>query len=311
MSLVKIPFISIYYVSIYVLLNLSLSAGAATLDEQICSNEKIQKLDLTSAEPQLLLREPLYGVTVDSVDHLNYIVRSLRSLPRMPTTRIVFDEFVPAKNYKKAVNEISRASYVMGEILDSSAMSQYSWQEYRDRVIEYLEVLGPKVHIWEIGNEVNGEWLGDPSHVVKKVQTAYDLVKSYKGKTALTLYYNENCWMYPWEEMFQWAESKIPSYMKQGLDYVLVSYYESDCNNLKPDWKNVFDRLGQVFPNSKLGFGEVGTAIKSQKADYLRRYYTLPINHPRYIGGHFWWYFKQDMVPKKKPLWSVLKEVME
>lgn len=109
--------------------------------------------------------------------------------------------------------------------------------------------------------------------------------------------------------MFTWAQTRIPLDMKNNLDYVLVSYYEDDCNNLQPDWAPVFQRLGDMFPNSYIGFSEVGTAIAERKEEYISRYYTLQIDHPAYVGGYFWWYFKQDMVPRTQPLWSVLDAV--
>jgi len=202
-------------------------------------------------------------------------------------------------------------SYIMGEILDSYYVKDYSIAEYRSRVKEYLDVHGDKVDIWEIGNEVNGEWLGNPDHVATKIEDAYRQVKARNYKTALTLYYNKDCWAHSWEEMFRWAKTRLSNNLRSGLDYVLVSYYEGDCNNLRPDWQSVFDKLGQLFPNSKLAFGEIGTSNPRKKAQYLKRYYTMKIHHPRYVGGHFWWYYIQDMVPKTKPLWSTLETILK
>jgi hypothetical protein len=256
------------------------------------------------------LPDPIYGVTVTAIDHLLAIVTSLDSLAHMSTTRIVFDEFVPAAQYVNAVNKIYPVSYIMGELLDSVYVKQYSVDQYRARTVEYLNTLGPKVDIWEIGNEINGEWLGSTASVVQKMKAAYGLVKQRGGRTALTLYYNQDCWEDPSHEMFRWAQEHVPDSLKQGLDYVLVSYYEDDCNGLQPDWSDVFNRLGSMFPNSKIGFGEVGTARKAYKEEYINRYYTMTIDHPNYIGGYFWWYFKQDMVPKTHYLWSVLNNAI-
>lgn len=256
------------------------------------------------------LPHPLYGVTVDSITELDDIVDALGSLSRVPTTRIVFDEFMPATYYAQAVNRIGQVSYVMGELLDSSAMAQYSLDAYAARTAEYLDAFGGEVDIWEIGNEVNGEWLGNPDAVAAKIVAAYQHVEKRGERTALTLYYNEDCWLHPWEEMFLWAQTRIPQDMKDGLDYVLISYYEDDCNGLRPDWPAVFDTLGQMFPKAYIGFGEVGTDVPDLKADYLARYYTMGISQPTFVGGYFWWYFKQDMVPKTKPLWTVLDSIM-
>ena len=49
----------------------------------------------------------------------------------------------------------------MGEILDSFFVKNISTAAYGTRTTEYLNTLGDNVDIWEIGNEINGEWLGD------------------------------------------------------------------------------------------------------------------------------------------------------
>lgn len=253
---------------------------------------------------------PLFGITIDAIDPLKKIINSISSLPKRMTTRVVFDEWVPAVEYTEALEALHPKSYIMGEILDSYYVKDYSIAQYSQRVKEYLDTHGDKVDIWEIGNEVNGEWLGNPEHVATKIEDAYQQVKGRDYKSALTLYYNKDCWAHSWEEMFQWAETRLSNNLRTGLDYVLVSYYEEDCNNLKPDWQKVFNKLGKLFPHAKLAFGEVGTSKSRNKAEYLKRYYTMKINHPRYVGGHFWWYFIQDMVPKTKTLWSTLNDVL-
>ena len=259
---------------------------------------------------RLLPGDRLYGVTLDSVGGINAIVDALKSLTRKPTTRIVFDELIPATDYQSATNRIHEVSYVMGELLDSYYVKQYSVAKYLARATEYLSALNPSVDIWEIGNEVNGEWLGTTSDVVKKISGAFEIAKANGQVTALTLYYNEKCWEKPANEMFTWAAKNVPEAMKQGLDYVLVSYYEDDCNGLQPNWQAVFNKLGTMFPNSKIGFGEVGTTKIAKKEAYIRRYYTMNIIHPRFIGGYFWWYGRQDFIPKTKALWPVFNEVI-
>lgn len=251
------------------------------------------------------------GVTIDSIENLSDIVTSLKKLPVRITARVVFDEYVPATDYLDAVTKIHEVSDVMGELLDSYEVKNYSAKAYKDRTAEYLDLLKNHVDIWEIGNEINGEWLGAPSAVATKMISAYELVKGRGKKTALTLYYNEGCWEKKENEMFAWAEKNVTAKMKQGLDYVWLSYYEDDCNGLQPDWNRVFKKLGKMFPNSKLGFGEVGTKLKDRKSAYVKRYYRLKVNHPRFVGGYFWWYFNQDMVPATKPLWKTLHSTIQ
>ena len=126
------------------------------------------------------------------------------------------------------------------------------------------------------------------------------------GKTALTLYYNEDCWSAPENEMFTWAETNLPASLRQSLDWVLVSYYEDDCNGLQPDWESVLAKLAIDFPNSKLGIGECGTTKAASKAEYVNRYYSMKVSQPRFVGGFFWWYYRQDMVPYTKALHASL-----
>jgi hypothetical protein len=253
---------------------------------------------------------PLYGVTTDSIDSTADIVLSLKNLSRFPTTRIVFDELVPANYYVSAANSIYPYSYIMGELLDSFAVKNYTTTQYKDRVTEYLNALGTKIDIWEIGNEINGEWLGDNASVVTKMTDAYNQVKAKGFRAALTLYYNDQCWAKSSNEMFTWARANIPSTMKNGLDFVLISYYEDDCNDLQPYWPTVFAKLHTMFPNSKIGFGEVGTKYEDRKDSYINRYYSMDITAPNYIGGYFWWYFKQDMTPYTKSHWKTLYDVI-
>lgn len=252
----------------------------------------------------------IWGVTLDAVGGLNAIVTSLQNLCKKPTTRIVFDEFIPASDYVNAVNQIHNVSFIMGELLDSYYMNQYSLAQYVARTNEYVNLLGSKVDIWEIGNEINGEWLGNTADVVAKMDTAYSIVKAQNKKTELTLYYNQDCWSNPKNEMFYWINKNVSTKLRNGLDYVLVSYYEDDCNGLQPNWQKVFDSLHVLFPNSKLGIGECGTVVSGKKSAYINRYYKMNITTPNYVGGYFWWYYKQDCVPYTNALWTTLNSAI-
>lgn len=252
---------------------------------------------------------PIHGLTLDSIDNLSDTVESLRRFSRKATTRIVFDEGIPASNYTKAAAQIHKVSYVMGELLDSFFVKQYSVAQYRARAIEYVNALGNDVDIWEIGNEINGEWVG--TEVPAKMRAGFEELDSRGKTTALTLYYNPDCWEKKENEMFTWAETHVTSAMKEGLDYIFVSYYEDDCNGYQPNWQDVFARLSKMFPKAKLGMGEAGTTKSNLKAQYVNRYYSMNIAVPNFVGGIFWWYYKQDGVPYTKPLWSVLNTAFE
>jgi hypothetical protein len=256
------------------------------------------------------LPERLWGITVDSTEELDATLESIRALPVKPITRLVFDPGYSAEDYAPAVARLHQSSYVMGELLDSWGMRDVSRSEYAARAREYLDRLGTDVDLWEVGNEVNGEWLGETADVVAKVQSAYDAVKERGALAAITLFYNRNCWSDPEHEMFAWTGRNLPRAVREGVDYLFISYYEDGCQSFAPDWNDVFSRLRALFPAARLGFGEVGTPIAAHKEDFVRRFYGLGLDFPGYVGGYFWWYFRQDMVPSTRPLLRVLGDAI-
>lgn len=263
-----------------------------------------------AARPRVPVR--LHGVTLDGIDRLDATVEALSRLALKPTTRIVFDSTMPAAHYRDAARAIHAVSHVMGEILDSQFVRNVSVEAYLARTREYLDTLGDSVDLWEIGNEVNGEWLGPPQEVAAKIAGAYDLVRARGRPTVLTLHYNVGCGAPVANDVFRWVEQFLPERLRTGLDYVLLSYYEDDCGGRQPSWPGVFARLSRLFPNSLLGFAEVGTTNPARKLRLLQHYYTMHIPSPRYIGGCFWWYFRQDMVPAEgNVLWEALDSVMQ
>lgn len=252
--------------------------------------------------------EKIIGVTLDNIEKLTQILDLTSKIPTKLTFRVVFDENVKASYYKKPVAAIHEKAFVMGEILDSEYVKDISMAGYQIRTQEYLTALGNTVDIWEIGNEVNGEWLGNTANTVTKIKGAYDLVKAKGKKTAITLYYNEKCYEKKTNEMFTWAQKNILP-LKMDLDYVFISYYEDDCNHAQPNWPAVFAKLAVMFPNSKIGFGECGTSIKSKKQEYMQRYYSTKINDPNWVGGFFWWYGAQDLLGKNTAMFETFKKI--
>lgn len=270
-------------------------------------------LALLSSAACAALPYPLWGVTVDDVSAIDDVTAAVQAMPTDTVVRLNFDPGSGPADYADAVSKLSPVSYIMGQPVDSSEVKSYSVSGYVARFQKYWNAFGEKLDAWEVGNEVNGEWLGSTSSVVQKIHGAYQLVKSHGGTTVLTLYYNEDCWSRPANEMFRWAQNNVPADMKAGLDYVLVSYYPYDCNGPvdASTWPAFFQKLHGIFPNSKLGFGELGVGgdggTQQQKAQMLLAFYGgLGRFAPYYVGGYFWWYYAEDMVPYTQALWTDL-----
>jgi hypothetical protein len=295
-------------------------AGGGT-DDASGASDALAVLDgpAASGDGGLALPSPLYGVTVDDISGLTDVVAALGALPHKPTTRIVFDEGEGPSYYAQAVQAIGAVSYVMGEILDSAFVANVSTTAYTQRTSDYLSAFPTGVDLWEIGNEINGNWLGVTKDVVDKMTGAYALVKAAGGKTELTLYGCSDA--DPSYDMIAWATAHVPPPMAGEIDYVLVSYYEGDCGSPRADsdWPGLFQQLRGIFPHAGLGFGEVGAVdvngqdVKSTaiSTPYLQKYYSMKIPLSGYVGGYFWWFFREDMVPDTLPLFPVLRMAMQ
>jgi len=289
---------------------------------------------------------PIHGVTADNTNdvrdstYLPKLLSSLSHLSVKPTVRIVYtpgdkNGYFPASSYLDATQQIRNVGYVFAQPVDSSYMKCFTPAEHLNRFKDYVTTLGKAVDIWEVGNEINGEWLygstdecspkatvGSTSQadVVTKMTEAYDYLKSQGRATALTLYYNTPCGWHLWHpgnEMFTWVNANVPDRMKTGLDYVLVSYYELDCGGYKPDWQKVFGQIAAIFPNSRLGISEFGwsdrKAADAVIKDIVNRHYAVHPNVPNWVGGGFYWEFAIDMVPYNPApdsLWGAINSAM-
>jgi hypothetical protein len=259
----------------------------------------------------------VWGVTLDndadiSARALAAQADALASLPIRPLSRVVMDIGTTPADYAYSVPRIARVSRVMAELGDSSEVKGLSLSRYSSFVRAFVTAFRKDVDIWEIGNEVNGEWVGQAREEMARVQAAYDIVKAVGERTALTLYYNPGCYANRANELFTWLAARhVPPAMGAGLDYVTISYYPGDCNDYWPSaaqWQRVFDRLHAIFPRAKLGFGESGHSGGSTSTAHdialLSRYTNVRISGDNYIGGYFWWTWAEDAVPKGNAFWK-------
>lgn len=290
-----------------------------------------------STTPGRAIPDTLYGVTLDDVSNLSGINTSLTRHTKRPISRIVFDLQNQASYYSSAVTTLRNTSYIMGEILDSDSLESVSVNGYKTRTQNYVSTFGNKIDIWEIGNELNGEWAGTPTDLNAKVQAAYDVVEkdnaSLNLRSAVTLNYwpTSDCRTYSWEDTLTFAAA-MPAEVKNGVDYVILSFYETcgypDVPYTYPtnqQFINVFNSLKTIFPNSKVGMGEIGVQkaedfdgmpepTLADKQKVANRYFGMhnalkTALGTRYVGGYFWWYYVDDAVPynKSQSMWPTIE----
>ena len=257
--------------------------------------------------------DPLtFGVTTDDPwTDTAAQAAALEALPRRAALRVVFDVPVGPEEYSDPLARLGEVATIMGEIVDSSDAASLDAAAYRERIDAYLAALWPLVDVWEIGNEVNGGWTGDAAVQSERVAYAFDAVSARGGRSALTLYANFGCLEKDENDPLVWAERYLPPRVREGIDYVLLSWWPEDCHASPPDWQAVFDGLGVLFPHAALGIGEAGADNPVAAARLAAWCYAPGIEHPRFIGGCFWWHFRSDMVPLGMPLWRTLAAAME
>jgi len=185
-------------------------------------------------------------------------------------------------------------------------------------VSAYLVAFGAAIDIWEIGNEVNGDWTGPYPVVAAKLRAAYLLVAARHLRTALTLYYNAGCGDGPGElSPLAFSRRYVPVSVRDGLSYVFLSYYEDQCGGRRPSavaWGAAFRSLHALYPRARVGFGEIGLAGPVTRAELgaarsmVRYYYGLSVRLPYYAGGYFWWYYAEDCLPyATRPMWRAVR----
>jgi hypothetical protein len=297
-----------------------------------------QALDALALAFELLLRDAglqrarssppafWWGVTIDRTTDYVSVLSSISALvqndPHQAYARIVFDEFVPAANYDAIVAAALTANIVVvGQILDSSAMAKYNLARWQTRVQEYVDHF-PQIAVWEIGNEVNGEWLGPQVREKLEYAASYVKVKDPADITVLTFYWQMGTAGKPANAVFQWISDNVTPALKANVDVVALSTWIGDAP-LGIAHDEVFERLHALFPDKSVVMGELGYWSprtskywwwhSPERPDTVRRalarqMYLANLSFPYGLGGNFWWYYYDEM-RQKTPLWYDVNKV--
>jgi hypothetical protein len=198
--------------------------------------------------------------------------------------------------------------------------------------VEYFSGTKDYVDAWEVGNEVNGEWAdedykpglppettGKPERTIEKIGRLINLIPADKP-IMLTVSYMPDCLDWTANAMDRWIENfprHMPPKTFDRIDYVLVSYYENNCNfhvlGAGEIDNDIFKPLRKVFPGRFVGVGEIGysdgedegfetcrrdkscyckkgdAGVRKSKISQMQRYYGMRPADPLYVGGGFWW----------------------
>ena len=211
---------------------------------------------------------------------------------------------------------------IMGQLFDSTDQAKIPLQQFKklvDRAISYPGF--EKFSAWEVGNEVNGGWLGN--EMTEKIEYASQKVKSlYPDKTVCLTFYWYSMQDSMQTSLFNWIDNHITQTIRDNIDCVTLSIYV-DQQPLGFLWDMVMSKLSETFPDKEVMVGELaftdpgieeffreGPAhLTDEEAAkiYVVNRYASAFATPAAIGGGFWWYYDSEMVGRQ-PLWHTLRE---
>jgi hypothetical protein len=263
--------------------------------------------------------------TLDAVGAGDTPLRTAAALggaPGRAAVRLVFDLAEGPEHYRGTIRVAHALGVrVVGQILDSSEMAAVSLAGWRQRVARFVSALRD-VDTWEVGNEVNGDWLG--RDIPAKIAYAADYVKRHTRASALLTLY----WQLGEDDaahsVFTWAAA-VPAATFRDVDEIGLSVYPED-HPMGVAFDRVVRTLHAAFSRQRLSVSELGywssdlghTWWWGSRADPLgtgRRavadlYARAVLGYPFSAGGTYWWYFRTE-VATGNPLFATFAAVRD
>lgn len=302
--------------------------GQLALDQLAVANDlMLSEYGIQFAQSHAAQSAPWLGVTLTGITKYaaDFQLASQITQP-YGWVRIAFAKGQPPSYYLAAVQAAkARGLKVMGQPIDSSCANKYDAAAYHQRIADYVDYFstnGNLIDAWEVGNEVNGEWLG--SGVGSKVADAASYARrNSNGQVVVTLYWQIGTGPGPANSTFNWAYKYLTPDVLQNVDVVLLSTYPDGGGQMGLAFDEVFQTMHAAFPNQKIGVGELGYAYDGgdpcgtttgpgeaqaaygnwycypNKAHAARpcvahQFYTAVLGYDYSVGGVFWWYFSEE-----------------
>jgi|CXWL01.1.fsa_nt_gi hypothetical protein len=278
--------------------------------------------------------EHRFGLTLDEdmlkrLDDLDWVVDAV-SRSGANWVRVVFransSDFTYASlrsfnEYDGIIDRLARKKIlVMGCVLDTAQWPKsLTAALYAERVKNLVLHYRGKVASWEVGSEINGDWLGGAGaplslDEVYRIYTAgVDKVKELDPEleTVATLY--------AWEEtapdrahsLSGWLTTQVKRGFGKNLDVLGLSVQPED-NPAGMGFERMVTAARDTLPGQKLMISSLGFAEKDQikgywwvapgdvenaRKDVAVLYTTVSCAMPRSLCGVFWWQTLDQMLP--------------
>ena len=260
------------------------------------------------AHGHLGTQTPWLGVTMDTIANYQSNLELARKLTSpYGYVRIVMDPGTAFSNYAPVVDYAhSIGLKVMGQPIDSSYAKRFGGSKYLARIQSAVRAL-PTVDAWEVGNEVNGSWLG--SDMGGRLDQAAAWVKANStAKVVITFYWQIGTDAPQWS-LFNWEKANLTDATVSNTDIFLVSAWIEDAP-MGYAFDQVMRTLHNEFPAKQIGLGEFGywgqgtsqrwwygdnTGVTAGREAVADQYYRAALGYSYSLGGVFWWYYAEDM----------------
>lgn len=162
----------------------------------------------------------LYGINIDDIYSIKKYLPLIKELPKKPTARIVIDNDADMSDYEHGVKALAPFADIMIQVNDSYDEKSLGLSEYVNKAKELLSIFGQTATLWEVGNEVNGDWLS--AKIWEKVEATLEVFRAagHQDKTVVTYFLDE--WMVPW----------IRDHKKLNFEWVMLSCYAGNQREL-------------------------------------------------------------------------------
>jgi hypothetical protein len=223
--------------------------------------------------------------------------------------------------YDGAVKELRRRNIkILGAILDTAQWPKTLTPEaYAERVKNIVLHYKGQVSSWEIGSEINGDWLGGASEPLS-LDKVYQIYAAGAAKakeldpeteTAATLYWWEATAPDRAHSLSGWLKRYVPKGFGKNVDLIGVELYPED-NPVGMAFERAFDTVADAVPGPKLMLSSFGYVEKDQlkgywwlapddvdggRKDLLILYTAASCAMRESVCGGFWWQALDQMLP--------------
>jgi len=241
--------------------------------------------------------------------------------------------------YDGVVAELrSRKIKVMGCVLDTAQWPKTLTPEaYAERLKNIVLHYKGKVDAWEVGSEINGDWLGGSTAPLSLEQVfKIFMAGAAKAKeldpeteTVATLYWWEATAPDREHSFSGWLKTYTAKGFGKNIDIVGLSLYPED-NPVGMSLERAFDTAAEALPGQKLMLSSFGYAeqeelkgywwlapddVDGARKDISILYTTASCAMSHSVGGGFWWQTLEQMLPpghhKATDLFKVYRRTLD